>query len=249
MTGLLKSVVVLGAAGFALAGCMGSSSSGGGGAVGGGGTVASGGTVTSGGTVASSPSAPAPGSLIGDRQASDLGDAAQLAAMFLQEAPLDGEDAGRIRALLDVVVAADSVGPRPDAAALAGTASYAGDFAVVNQADDVGVLGDFAMSVNFDDGSLTGQLGSNPIVDDNTGRAIASGSAAIQGSVMGDTMSASLRGAYSVNGEAAGVEGHMSGRFVGPGAETVAGGMTLAVEDVGGPAIYEGVFAGGREAP
>lgn len=60
-------------------------------------------------------------------------------------------------------------------------------------------------------------------------------------------MSANVTGVYELGGEAAGIDGVMSGSFAGAGAETVAGGISIAVDNNGGtPIIFEGVFAGQR---
>lgn len=230
--GTAKSALLLGVAAFALSGCLGSSSSGGG-SVGGGGSLP----------------APTPGSLIGDRQAPGLAASSQLASDVLAEGDLDGVDAARITALLTAVEAAGSA-VAPEGSALTGTASYTGDFAMQEIGDgDGGLLGDFAMSVSFDDGSLTGSLGNEIIVDDENGRFIATGSASINGSVTNDTMNATLTGVYTAGGESAQIDGRMAGQFVGAGAETVAGGMTAAVSDLGDAVVYEGIFAGSRAAP
>lgn len=227
MTSLVKSVIIFGAASFALSGCMGSSGSGGGAAV----------------------TAPAPGSLLGDRAAPDLAAASALATAVLAEDDLDGPDAPRIAALLGDVIDANSAAT-PEASALSGTASYAGDFAAGEINDgDLGLLGDFALSVNFDDSTLSGSLGNEIIVDGEGPRRVATGSANITGTVDGTGMTATITGVYADRGEAAGIDGVMSGRFAGTHAGTVAGGMALAVGGDGTPTVFEGVFAGQRSAP
>ncbi|WP_201156498.1 hypothetical protein [Rhodobaculum claviforme] len=222
-------MVLLGAAAFALSGCLGSSGSGGGGGV----------------------SAPAPGSLIGDREAPNLQTASELANEYLSEGEFDGTDGERIRSLLTAVAEAGGTKPT-DPALLAGTASYAGDFALVivdDFDDDASLLGDFAMSVNFDSGSLSGTLGREIIVDDGDRRTVAIGSGTINGTVTNNTMAAALTGAYTADGEAAQIDGRMNGQFVGAGGETVAGGMNAAVAVGNETAVFEGIFAGERSAP
>ena len=229
MTSLVKSVIMFGAASFALSGCLGSSGSGGG----------------------ATATAPAPGSLLGDRTAPDLAAASTLAAAALAEDDeFDGPDAPRIMALLSDVVDANSAAT-PEASALTGTASYAGDFAAGEIDDgDLGLLGDFALSVNFDAATLSGNLGGEIIVDGEGPRRVATGSANITGTVDGTGMSATVTGVYVDGGEAAGIDGVMSGRFAGTDAGMVAGGMALAVGGDGdAPTFFEGVFAGERSAP
>lgn len=226
--------VVMGAAAFGLSGCLGSSSSSSGGSsVGGGGAV----------------SAPTPGSLIGNRQAPDLAQTSQLAGAILATETFDGEDGPRIASLLTDIAAAGSA-PTPDTSALAGTASYAGDFIMQEINDgDTSILGDFAMSVDFDNGNLTGTLGSQAIVDDGFDRDVATGTGTINGTVMGNAMTAAFTGAYSGADQGGQIDGRMDGQFVGTGAETVAGGMTAAVRIGGETTVFDGGFAGTRAAP
>lgn len=224
MGGTVKSALLFGAVAFALSGCLGSSSSSGG--VGGG--VGTGG---------------------GDRTAGNLQQASQLASRGLVEGVFDGPDGPRIRSLLEDVVDA-AVAPAPEASALAGTASYSGDFVMVEvNDDDLSLLGDFAMTVNFDNGSLTGNLGNQVIVDDFGDRNIVTGSATINGTVVGNNMNATLAGTYGAGSDVAQVNGNMSGSFVGTGAETVAGGIAATVTSPGERDVFEGVFSGNRLAP
>ena len=148
---------------------------------------------------------------------------------------------GDLVALLEDI--RDASTDTPTDTALAGQASYAGGV-TADDGQGSSLLADLSMDVDFNDGSVDGEVsGLRTLGDGGTVESI-DGTASIQGDVTGNALEADIDGQVSAGGVDAIVRGTMAGEFRGTNAEEVVGATSLNINasDVDGIESFDGGF-------
>lgn len=178
-----------------------------------------------------------------------LAQSAVLAAEFAAELDGVGPEADRARELVAAVRSAEDL-PRP-ADPLTGQASYSGSIGLVHQNNDVGLLAALGLTIDFDDGSLTGSMG-RAVFDDDDDVIPVDGTADITGTVADNALDATFAGEFTAGPNAARVAGRMQGEMLGTDGQGIAGGASMNARgsgpDSGGVSgSYTGIFALSRD--